>query len=114
MAGRIADDVANYAGLRIDAFKLDAVEKLSLVFSNAFGVVMCIVLGSIGLLFFTGIATWLLGALLGSLLWASVIMGSLFVAAAVVVLVNRQRMFADQMVALFSRMLFNSKDGRES
>ncbi len=107
---RIADDVASYVNLKIDALKLDTVENLSVAFSNAFGVVMFIILGGMGLLFFTGVLTYLLGLLIGSMIWAVVIMGAIFSIAAVVVLVNRQKMFADSMVRMFGRMFFPPKD----
>ncbi len=106
---RIARDVTRYGEMKWDALKLDLVENLSVVFSNAFGVVIFIVLGGMGLLFFTGVATWLLGLLIGSLLWSSVIMGSLFLIIAIVVLALRQKIFADMMVGMFARMFFPEK-----
>ncbi len=109
-AERIAADLTSYVNLRLDALKLSLVENLSVAFSNAFGIVVFIILGGMGLLFFTGVLTYLLGLLIGSMLWAVIVMGALFMIAAVVVLVNRQKMFADQMVRMFGRMFFPPKE----
>lgn len=106
---RIVEDLTRYVNLKVDATKLDLVENLSIAFSNAFGIVIFIVLGGMGLMFFTGVLTYLLGLLIGSMLWASVIMGSLFMIAAIVIMSIRQKMFTNPMVRMFSRMFFKPK-----
>ncbi len=111
-AERIMAEAGEYVNMRINAFKLDMVENLSVVFCNVFGVVMFIILGGTALLGFTGVLVYLLGMLIGSVLWAVVIASGVLTIAALLLYFNRQRLFADQMVRMFSRMFFPEKTTR--
>jgi hypothetical protein len=109
---QIARDVKRYADLQWNAFKLEVVEKLSVVFGNAFGVIVFLLLLGMGLLFFTGVLTYLLGLWINSMLWASVIMGGLFIIMAFIVLSLREKVFANFMVGIFSELFFDKNNQR--
>ena len=110
MPEQIARDAKRYADMRWTALKLDIVEKLSDIFTGLFGMIVFLLLIGMGLLFFTGVLTYLLGAWLGSMLWAMLIMGATFTIAAVVILALRERLFADFTVSAFIKLFFDKND----
>ena len=104
--GRLVDDAKEYVDLRIDSFKLQMVESLSTLFSKGIGFVLMILLVALGLIMFTVALTLLLAQLIGSVIWALVIMGTLLCLVAVLIYLRRDAMFGNSMVAMFSNMFF--------
>ena len=89
----------------LDRFRLSLIDNLSTFVSTLFSVFVLIVLAGIGAMFFAAALTWLLGMLIGSMLAAILIMGSLFVLLALVVYGRRKRLILNQTVRMFSRMM---------
>lgn len=112
-AEQLVDQVTDYVNLRIDAFKLAMVENLSTLSGNMLGVVIFLLLALMALLLLTVAATYALGLWIGSMVGAMLIMAALYLIAGLVVLLNRQRLFTDQMVRMFSRMFFERNDNPE-
>ena len=76
--GQTAQDLNEYASLRVDSFRLSLIDNLSTFFNSLFGVFILIVLLGIATTFFAIALTWVLGIALGSMLLAIVLMGCLF------------------------------------
>lgn len=89
----------------LDRFRLSLIDNLSTFVSTLFSVFVLIVLAGIGAMFFAVALTWLLGMLIGSMLAAILIMGSLFVLLALIVYGRRKRLILNQTVRMFSRMM---------
>lgn len=107
---QLAKEVAEYVNMRIDAFKLNMVENLSSFFSSALGLMLFAILASMALLMFTAAFTYWLGLVIGSMFFAILIVGFVFLVMAFVLFALRHRLIADQMVRMFSRMFFNSNN----
>ena len=106
---QIVKELKTYVNLKIDAFKLTAVEQLSLLFSRGLSVVVAILMIGMALLMFTVAVTLLLGEWIGSVLWAVVIMGLLFTLCGLMLFARREHLFSDSMVRMFSRMFFSER-----
>lgn len=105
---QLAKEVASYVNMRIDAFKLNMVENLSLFFSSALGLMLFAIFASMAMLLFTAAFTYWLGVMIGSMTIAILLVGVLFLIIAFLIFALRHRLIADQMVRMFSRMFFNS------
>ena len=73
--GQTAQDLKEYAALRVDSFRLSLIDNLSSFFNSLFGVFILIVLLGIATTFFAIALTWVLGIALGSMLLAIVLIG---------------------------------------
>ena len=59
--GQTAQDLKEYAALRVDSFRLSLIDNLSSFFNSLFGVFILIVLLGIATTFFAIALTWVLG-----------------------------------------------------
>ena len=110
---RFIDNIDRYINLRIDAFKLAMVENLSTLAGNILGIVIFLLLALIALLLLTAAATWAIGILIGSMIGALLIMAAVYLIIGGIVLANRQRLFSNRMVRMFSRMFFEHNNNRD-
>ena len=95
--GQTAQDLKEYAALRVDSFRLSLIDNLSSFFNSLFGVFILIVL--------LGIATTFFAIALGSMLLAIVLMGCLFVVFAIIVYALRRKLIINQTVRMLSGMV---------
>lgn len=109
-AERLIQELVSYLNLRLDAFKLNMVENLSLVFGNMTAVFIAALLAGMALLLFTAALVWWLGTVLGSFLLSIILVGALYLAAAWIVFLLRDRLITDRMVRMFSQMFFNQRN----
>ena len=105
MYKRQAQDLKEYASLRVDSFRLSLIDNLSTFFNSLFGVFILIVLLGIATTFFAIALTWVLGIALGSMLLAIVLMGCLFVVFAIIVYALRRKLIINQTVRMLSGMV---------
>ncbi len=104
----ISDEVKEYVSLRIQSLKLTAVENLSSFTSKSFGVFVFVLLLSIAVVLLTfGFTLWL-GDLLESHALAFAIVGGVYLVASLVVFALRDRLIANSMVRMFSKMFFSN------
>ncbi len=104
----ISDEVKEYVSLRIQSLKLTAVENLSSFTSESFGVFVFVLLLSIAVVLLTfGFTLWL-GDLLESHALAFAIVGGVYLVASLVVFALRDRLIANSMVRMFSKMFFSN------
>ena len=103
--GQTAQDLKEYASLRVDSFRLSLIDNLSSFFNSLFGVFILIVLLGIATTFFAIALTWVLGIALGSMLLAIVLMGCLFVVFAIIVYALRRKLIINQTVRMLSGMV---------
>ena len=108
-AERLIQELISYLNLRLDAFRLNMVENLSLLFSNMTAVLIAVLLAGMTFLLFTVALVWWLGTVLGSFLLSAILVGVLYLAAAWIVFLLRDRLVTDRMVRMFSRMFFNPR-----
>ena len=99
--GQTAQDLKEYASLRVDSFRLSLIS----FFNSLFGVFILIVLLGIATTFFAIALTWVLGIALGSMLLAIVLMGCLFVVFAIIVYALRRKLIINQTVRMLSGMV---------
>lgn len=107
IADRTVQDLKDYASLRADSVRLSLIDNLSTLFNTLFGVAVILALAGIATVFFAVALTWVLGLLVGSVLYAVLIMGALFVVLAAVVYAFRKRLVVNQSVRLLSRMVYD-------
>ncbi len=104
----ISDEVKEYVSLRIQSLKLTTVENLSSFTSKSFGVFVFVLLLSIAVVLLTfGFTLWL-GDLLESHALAFAIVGGVYLVASLVVFALRDRLIANSMVRMFSKMFFSN------
>lgn len=104
----ISDEVKEYVSLRIQSLKLTAVENLSSFTSKSFGVFVFVLLLTIAVVLLTfGFTLWL-GDLLESHALAFAIVGGVYLVASLVVFALRDRLIANSMVRMFSKMFFSN------
>lgn len=106
----IAEELISYVNLRIDSFKLSLVENLSVLLSGGFGIFIFIIFLSVALMCFIAALTVLLAELIGSVLWALLIVGGVFLIISVIAFVLRDKLIVNSMVRMFSRMFFEKND----
>lgn len=106
----IAEELISYVNLRIDSFKLSLVENLSILLSGGFGIFIFIIFLSVALMCFIAALTVLLAELIGSVLWALLIVGGVFLIISVIAFVLRDKLIVNSMVRMFSRMFFEKND----
>ena len=106
----IAEELVSYVNMRIDSFKLSLVENLSVLLSGTFGILIFVLFLSVALMCFIAALTVLLAEAVGSLLWALLIVGGAFLIISVIAFVLRDKLIADRMVKMFSRMFFEKSD----
>lgn len=105
---RISDEVSEYIKLRIAAFKLAFVENLSVLLSDAIGLMLLFVTGALGLMALTGALTYWLSEVIGSVAGALVIVGVFFILAGLILFWIRHTLIGDRLVKKLSRMFFKS------
>lgn len=105
--GQTAQDVKEYAGLYIDRFKLGLIDNLATFFNTLYGVLVLVVLFGIAAMFFAVALTWVLSILMGSVLYATLAMGGLFVVFGLIVLALRKKLVINPLVRIFSRMMYD-------
>ena len=104
----ISDEVKEYVSLRIQSLKLTAVENLSSFTSKSFGVFVFVLLLTIAVVLLTfGFTLWL-GDLLECHALAFAIVGGVYLVASLVVFALRDRLIANSMVRMFSKMFFSN------
>ena len=109
-AGRIErtlQDAREYAMLVTEKVSLSLIENLALLSNSLFVLVLLVVLLSIAAVFFAVALTWALGIAIGSVFYAVLLMGGLFVLSAVVVLMLRRRLIVGPAVRMFSRIMYD-------
>jgi len=101
-----AADLAEYGQLQLDKLKLRLLDDFATLFNNIFGVLLVVILASLALVCLAIALTWGLGALIGSYLWAVVIMGGVFILAAVIVYALRRRLVINSAVKMLAKLFF--------
>lgn len=109
--GKLFRELSEYAELRFKSYKLTAVEQLSIILSKALALVIFILLLGIALLLFTVALTLFLGYLTGSMIWAAVIIGGVYVIVALLFFIFRGSVFSDSMVKVLCNIMFPDKEG---
>lgn len=104
----LANQVAEYVSMRIDAFKLNLVENLSSLCSSALSLLIFGLFASMAMMMFTVAFTYWLGLIIGSMLLAVLVVGLGFLVIAFLLFALRHRLITDRMVRMFSNMFFNS------
>ena len=105
LAGRTVEDLMDFASLRADSIRLSLIDNLSTLFNTLFGVFVLILLAGIGTVFFAVALTWVLGLLIGSMLYSILIMGALFMILAAIVYAKRNNLVVNQSVQMLSKMV---------
>ncbi len=106
----LIQELISYLNLRWDAFKLNMVENLSLLFGNMTAILIAAMLAGMAFLLFTTALVWWLGTVMGSFLLAIVVVGACYLIAAWIVFLLRDRLITDRMVRMFSQMFFNPRN----
>ena len=101
--GQTAQDLKEYAALRVDSFRLSLIDNLSSFFNSLFGVFILIVLLGIATTFFAIMLKMLLTVIF--VLLAIVLMGCLFVVFAIIVYALRRKLIINQTVRMLSGMV---------
>lgn len=110
MIERSVAEAVSYLRMRLDAAKLDTVDGLSKVATAVAGLIVFVVLATVGLLMLVGVLTFLLGLAIGSVEWAVVIVAACLIIIGLLVFVYRRNIFGNAMVAMFARIFFPADD----
>ncbi len=106
----LADSAKEYLDMRLDAIKLKMVESLSVIFSRIVYAALLIISLGIALAFMASAFSWWLGDLLESKAAGTLITGGLFVLAAFILYLRRDKLFINSLVTLFSKMFFEQEN----
>ncbi len=103
-------DVQKYVNLRLDDFKLRTVDGLSAVLSLLFSALACLLLLNMALIFIFGaLAVWL-SQCIGSLPWAMLITGGLFVVLVAILLILRKKLITNKLVSILVQLFFEKPE----
>ncbi|MBO7248690.1 MAG: phage holin family protein [Bacteroidales bacterium] len=98
-----------YMDLRINEGKLSLTESLAILFSRLIVFVLAVITGAIAFAFFAFALSQWIGTLLHSQALGSLITGSIFLVAVIVLVIFRKRLFTDSMVKLLIGMIFKNR-----
>lgn len=101
---RTLADLKDYAWCRADSARLALIDNLARAFNTLFAVAVLIVLAGIATVFLAMALTWALALWIGSLLYALLIIGGVFLLAAWAVYLRRDRLIVDRAVRMLGRM----------
>ncbi len=107
----LLSEVYRYLTLRLDDLKLRTVDGLSSLFSLLFCALAGLLLLNMALIFIFGALSVWLAACIGSLPWAMLITGGVFILLAVILLLARKRLITDKLVRVIIKMFFEEKNG---
>ncbi len=98
-------NILDYIKLRLEGAKLGAVENISVLLSMIFSISVIIFLLNMAALFLFAALTWLLATALGSFVWAAVIIGGVFLAAAAIVFIKRKTLIVNPVIRSLCNMV---------
>lgn len=109
----LAENTAEYVGLKIDDLKLRLVKGLSVSMNHLlsmilvlFAVSICLIAAAFGL-------SLLIGKAIGSYAGGAFIVAGFFLLVALVVFLLRKRLFVDGFVKLFAGLFFDDEEGKK-
>lgn len=105
---RTLADLKDYAWCRADSARLALIDNLARLFNTLFAVAVLIVLAGIATVFLAMALTWALALWIGSLLYALLIIGGVFLLAAWAVYLRRDRLIVDRAVRMLGRMVHDA------
>ncbi len=111
-AQQIMGELTEYVNLRFDSLKLSMVEGLAVIFSNAMAVIIAMLLGMMALMVLTTALIIFLSGVFGSLLWALMVVGVVYLFGAWLFFSLRGKFMIDTMVKMLSSIFFTSKSDR--
>lgn len=109
---KLAEDLRRNVELRVDEFKLCAVEHISALLSRVLTLLAVVVPLLFAVLFFLLAVACALVPLLG-FVWSTIAVGAMLVAVAAVLYCVRGRLFGGVGVRLFCQLLFKDSDDDE-
>ncbi len=110
----MTEELISYVNMRIDSMKLSLVENLSVLLSGGFGILIFLIFLSIAMLCFIAALTVWLSELIGSTLFALLIVGGAFLIISIIAFLLRKKLIVNRMVGMFSRMFFEKSDDDEN
>ena len=105
----VESEIREYMDLRLDDFKLKAVDGLSVGVSRVLSLMVVLMLGAIVLAAFAFGTVLLLGDLIGSWAAAAFIIGGVFLVAFVAVLLVWKKLFVNIFVKLFIDIFYGNE-----
>jgi len=101
-----AVDAKNMVWLQWDQLKLRMVDSLANLFNNIFAVFVIVLLACFALIFLAIALIIAVASLVGSYLYASLIMAGLFIIATLIVYATRRKLIVNPMVRMFAKTFF--------
>ena len=105
----LTSEVKEYLEMRVDRFKLRAVDNLSTLFNKILVVGIILILAGIAFAFLAAAFSRWVGAQLNSPLLGAVITGSIFLFLALMLFLKRNTLFTDSMVKMFIKLFFENE-----
>lgn len=102
-------DLKDYVSLMADKLTLGILENLSKSISSVFSVFVATLLASIAFLFLSVALMLVLAQLLHSYIYSMLIMGGVFVIAAILVFINRDTLIANRIIRKFCNIIMDIK-----
>lgn len=103
-------DLSDYAKLKADGFKLRLLDNFSTLLNNIFAVLIVVILACFALTFMMIAATWGLSILLNSIMAAVLVMGGLFIIAAVVTYAYRKKLIINPTMRMLNKLMFEKEN----
>ena len=100
--------IRNYLDLRLNEYRLKAIDGLSVGVSRVLSMMLVVMLGAIALAAFAFGITLLLGNLIGSLAGAAFIIGGIFLIILAMLLIYWKRLFVNIFVKLFIGIFYEN------
>ena len=107
---KLLDEAKEYASLRIKMFKLELLEKLSLILTLFVVVMVVVVLLLTALTYFSLASVYALKDVLGGMAIGLSIVGGLFVLITVLILIFRKQWILNPLIKSLSNILFKEDE----
>jgi hypothetical protein len=109
-SGHLIADIKEYVNLKLEYYRLDAVEKGSLFLGNFMLVFGCMIFGCFALLCLSFAAAYLLGDWLGSFVWGFLLIALVYVVLIAVLIRFKEALLINPMVRMLDSTIFKSND----
>lgn len=107
---KLLDEAKEYASLKFELLKLNLLEKLSLILTLFVVVIIAVVLMLVALTYFSLASVYALKGVLGGVAVGFCIVGGLFVALTILVLIFRKQWILNPLIKSLSNILFKEDE----
>lgn len=111
--GHIFAELKRYLYLKLDYYRLDALEKGSLFLGNMLLVLICLLFGCFALLCLSFAMAYLLGAWLGNFMWGFLLIAGVYAVLIFIFIQFKETLLINPMIRILDHSLFKKDECHE-